>query len=64
MRTMSSVARRLMSSPAMTLVPVRRIMLQSARRVVVVPAPLAPSSAVTPPVAMLKSMSNRARIGP
>ena len=64
MRTMSSVALREMSCPASTQIPVRRIMLHSARKVVVLPAPLAPSNAVTPPVAMLKSTSNKARIGP
>ena len=49
-RTMSSVCRPSIGWPAKTISPaVRTRMLQIARRIVVLPAPLAPSSVVMPP---------------
>ena len=46
------------------MVPDRRTMLHKARKVVVLPAPLAPSNAVTPPCSTCKSMSVTAWIIP
>jgi hypothetical protein len=49
---MSSVAFRSMRSPAKRMTPVVRTMAEMARSVVVLPAPLAPSTVVMPPGSM------------
>ena len=56
-RTTSSVGMPLMSLPSKRTRPSRRTMLQIARSVVVLPAPLAPSSVVMPPVSISKPTS-------
>ena len=63
-RTMSSVARPEMRSPAKNTSPLVRTMPQRARKVVVLPAPLAPSSAVMVPSAMVKSRPCSTSVGP
>ena len=64
MRTMSSVARPSMRSPAKRTSPSVRTIAQSARRVVVLPAPLAPSSAVIELSCNAKSMPCSTRVWP
>ena len=56
-RTISSVGMPLMSLPSKRTRPSVRTMLQIARSVVVLPAPLAPSSVVMPPVSISKPTS-------
>src|ERR1700722_7661612 len=63
-RTMSSVAMPLIDSPPRIISPCVRNMPQIARNVVVLPAPLAPSSAVTPPSSTMKSMPCSTRVSP
>ena len=63
-RTMSSIARPAMRSPAKRMSPVVRSMPDTARSVVVLPAPLAPSSVVTPPSATSRSSPNSTWVRP
>ena len=56
-RTISSVAMPLMSLPSNRTEPSVRTMLQMARSVVVLPAPLAPSRVVMPPASIAKPTS-------
>src|SRR5277367_3921851 len=63
-RTMVSVASPSMRAPANWMEPSVRIMPQMARRVVVLPAPLAPSSAVTPPSSTTKSRPCKTLVSP
>ena len=56
-RTISSVAMPRMFFPSKRIVPSVRTMLQIARSVVVLPAPLAPSRVVMPPVGISKPTS-------
>src|SRR5258706_10288786 len=63
-RTMSSVARPSMRWPAKRISPWVRTMPQSARSVVVLPAPLAPSSVVIVPSSMEKLMPCSTRVWP
>src|ERR1700722_8630568 len=63
-RTTSSVAMPLIASPPRMISPCVRTMPQIARRVVVLPAPLAPRSAVTPPSSTTKSMPCRTFVSP
>ena len=60
----ASVGRLLMRLPSYIRSPVERTMPQIARSVVVLPAPLAPRSAVTPPVFTTKSMPCSTRTWP
>src|SRR5277367_3959532 len=61
---MSSVALPSMRSSPSRISPVVRTIPQIARSVVVLPAPLAPSSAVTPPASTAKSMPCSTRVSP
>ena len=61
---MFSVERPESGAPWNSIEPVERTMLQIARRVVVLPAPLAPSSVVMPPGAREKLTSCRACVCP
>src|SRR5271157_5755021 len=63
-RTMVSVATPSMRAPANCSEPSVRIMPQMARNVVVLPAPLAPSSAVTPPSSTTKSRPCKTLVSP
>src|ERR1700722_17931720 len=63
-RTMSSVDMPSIASPPRIRSPWVRTMPQIARNVVVLPAPLAPSSAVTPPSSTAKSMPCRTFVSP
>src|SRR5450432_76985 len=63
-RTIVSVAWPSMRVPARRTSPRVRIMLQTARSSVVLPAPLAPRIAVMPPSATAKSMPCRTSVGP
>jgi hypothetical protein len=61
---MSSVARPSMRSPSSRISPSVFTMAHSARKVVVLPAPLAPSSAVIEPFSSAKSMPCSTRVCP
>ena len=61
---MSSVALPSMRLPAKRISPAVFTMPHSARRVVVLPAPLAPSKVVMEPSATAKSMPCKTRVGP
>ena len=62
---MSSVALPSIRSPANRISPeTRTIMLQMARSVVVLPAPLAPSSVVMPRSSTARSTASRICVGP
>src|SRR5580692_9016008 len=61
---MSSVGLPSMRSSPSRISPVVRTIPQIARSVVVLPAPLAPSSAVTPPSSTEKSMPCSTRVSP
>jgi hypothetical protein len=63
-RITSSVALPWIGSPAKRISPSVRTMPQIARRVVVLPAPLAPSSVVTSPSSTTKSSPWRTLVGP
>src|SRR5262249_7014150 len=62
--TMSSVALPSIRSSPSRISPLVRTMPQIARNVVVLPAPLAPSNAVTPPCSTAKSIPCSTRVSP
>jgi hypothetical protein len=64
-RTMSSVAMPSMRRSSKRISPLSRtIMLQSARKVVVLPAPLAPSRVTMPPLGTMRSIACSTLVGP
>ena len=63
-RTICSTGRPAIDRPSKRMSPVARTMPESARNVVVLPAPFAPSSVVMPPASTARSMPNSAWVAP